>query len=198
MSRLIRYQPEPFETDTEQAGGYLDQYVAGNNPESEADLEFRPSLRSASSLELLPELEDELKLELDAQSPSNAATVPIRAALPDDVHGWILDTNRSAIEMIADPILRNRFLRQIDWRHKYFPGNLDATGRIAAGRLATDLFTAMARVVPERRVPFSLRYRRDIGDIVVPIPGEPKTKIHGCRPYKMLHPEAAEAFVRMR
>jgi hypothetical protein len=47
----------------------------------------------------------------------------------------------------------------------------------------------MARVVPERRVPFFLRYRPDIAGIVVPIPGEPN---------KRLHPEASVAFVRMR
>src|SRR5262249_717147 len=61
-----------------------------------------------------------------------------------------------------------------------------------------ELFTAMARVVPERRVPHILKYRPDIADIVVRIPGEPKTKARGCRAEKKLHPEASNALVRMR
>jgi hypothetical protein len=129
--------------------------------------------------------------------PSKTSTTPERAALPGDVRSWILSTDRSAIELIADPAKRNRFLREINWTQEHFPGN--ETG---GGRLAQELFTAMALVVPERRVPYSvnrtsgLKYRPDIADIVIPIPGEPKTKCR--RPYKMLHPEASNAFVRMR
>jgi hypothetical protein len=128
--------------------------------------------------------------------PSKTPTTPERAALPSDVHSWILSTDRSAIELIAEPAKRNRFLREIDWTQEHFPG--DETGGLAGGRLAEELFTAMARVVPERRVPYSLKYRPDIADIVVPIPREPKTTARGCRPYKMLHPEASNAFVRLR
>jgi hypothetical protein len=124
-----------------------------------------------------------------AESPRNAAPAAARANLPTDVFGWILSTNRSAIELIANPAMRRRFLSEIDWKSEYFRGNLDATGRPAVGRAAEELFAAMARVVPERRVPFTLQYRPDIANIVVPIPDEPGKK---------LHPEGAAAFVRMR
>jgi hypothetical protein len=126
--------------------------------------------------------------------PIQTGTTPERAALPSDAHGWILSTDRSAIELIADPAKRNRFLREIDWTREHFPRR--EHGRLVEGLLAEELFTAMARVVPERRAPYSLKYRRDIADIVVPIPGEPKTKCR--RPFKMLHPEASNAFVRLR
>jgi len=111
---------------------------------------------------------------------------------------WILDTSRSAIELIANAALRNRFLQEISWSREYFPGNRDeSTGQRAEGRLASNLFDAIAHVVPERRVPFSLRYRPDIANIVVPIPGVLKND--KCSPaYKKVHPEASEAFVRMR
>jgi hypothetical protein len=129
-----------------------------------------------------------------AETPSRASTARTRARLPSDVNGWILSTERSAIELIADSMKRNRFLREINWKQEYFPHNPDATGHLAKGNLAEELFSAMARVVPERRVPFSLRYRPDIADIVVPIPGVPKIRGRD----RKLHPEASLAFVRMR
>ena len=139
----------------------------------------RPPARSAASK----------RQRLHAGSPSNGEIAPARADLPSDVRGWILSTDRSAIELIANLAMRSKFLREINWNQEYFRGNPDATGRPAEGRLAEELFSAMARVIPERRVPFSLRYRPDIADIVVPVPGEPGKK---------LHPEAAAAFARMR
>jgi len=116
---------------------------------------------------------------------------PVRAPLPSDVHGWILDTNRSALELIADPALRNRFLREINWKQEHFHGNL-----------TEELFNAMARVVPEWRVPETIKYRPDIANIVVSIPGEPKCHFKRNRKLlerdKKLHPEASEFLVRMR
>src|SRR5215831_5493034 len=132
------------------------------------------------------------------QRPGPAA--PVRAPLPSDVHGWILDTNCSALELIADPALRNRFLREINLKQEHFHGNL-----------AEELFEAMARVVPEWRVPETkstkksgsgVKYRPDIANIVVPIPGEPKCHFerNGKRfkRDRKLHPEASEFLVRMR
>jgi hypothetical protein len=124
-----------------------------------------------------------------AAPPCKALPAPERAELPRDVRGWILSPDRSAIELIATPTLRNRFLRAIDWKQEYFPGNPDATGRSVEGRLAEELFNAVVRVVPERRVPSCINFRPDIGDIRVRIPGQ--------RDW-WLHPEASEAFVRMR
>jgi hypothetical protein len=121
--------------------------------------------------------------------PRATPASPVRAPLPGDVPAWVSSTERSAIELVAGEALRRKLLREIDWSREYFPGNLDAQKRKAPGRLAQHLFDAMAHVTPERRVPSSIRYRRDIASIVVPVPG-----VSG----KKLHPEAVEAFVRLR
>jgi hypothetical protein len=114
------------------------------------------------------------------------SAAPERGTLPGDVQGWILSTDRSAIELVADTVLRNELLK-MDWSKESFNG-----------KKGIALSSAMARVVPERRVPRCLRYRPNIKDIVVRVPGEPKSTEKGCRPYKMLHPDAVDAFVRMR
>jgi hypothetical protein len=120
---------------------------------------------------------------------SGTPVTPAHAPLPSDVQAWIRSTERSAIELVADEAQRRKLLQEIDWSREYFPRNPDAQKRKAPGRLAEELFHAMARVVPERRVPSSIRYRHDIAGIVVEVPGHPKKK---------LHPEAAKAFVRLR
>jgi hypothetical protein len=111
-----------------------------------------------------------------------------RAALPSNVQAWIRSTDRSAIELVADERLRRRLLEEIDWNREYFPGNLDAKNKRASGRLAEELFNAMARVTPERRVPRGVRFH-DVTRVVTSVPGNPDQK---------LFPEAHDSFVRMR
>lgn len=113
---------------------------------------------------------------------------PERAVLPSDVRGWIHSTDRSALELVADESQRRKLLQEIDWSREYYPGNKDAQQRRAPGRLAEELFLAMARVVPEHRVPSGIRYH-DVTRVVASVPGQPDHK---------LFPEAREAFVRMR
>lgn len=118
---------------------------------------------------------------------------PIRAALPVATADWIRSTSHSALELIADEAQRRRFLHEIDWSREYFPSNLDAQGKPAAGRRAEELFAAMAKVVPERRVPqhfapAGIRYH-DVTRAVVKVPGQPDFR---------LFPEACAAFVRLR
>lgn len=120
---------------------------------------------------------------------SGAGTrIPGRAALPSNVAGWIRSTDRSALELVADESQRRKLLQEIDWSREYFRGNPDASGNPAPGRLGAELFNAMAHVVPERRVPYTLRFH-DVTRVVEGVPGEPDHK---------LFPEARDAFVRMR
>jgi len=119
---------------------------------------------------------------------SGSSVSPVRASLPADVRAWIRSLDRSAIELVADETQRRRFLQQIDWSREYFPGNPDAQNRKAPGRLAEELFNAMARVTPERRVPRGVRFH-DVTRVVASVPGQTDHK---------LLPEARDAFVRMR
>lgn len=120
-------------------------------------------------------------------SSSGAAVTPARATLAGDLATWIRSTDRSAIELVADETQRRKFLQQVDWSREYFPGNRDTQNREAPGRLAEELFQAMARVVPERRVPTGIRFR-DVTRVVVNVPGQSDHK---------LFPEARESFERM-
>lgn len=119
---------------------------------------------------------------------SRPSASPARAPLPSDQQAWIRSTDRSAIELVANEALRRRLLQGIDWSREYFPGNLDAQNQRASGRRAEELFNAMARVTPERRVPHGIRYH-DVTRVVVSAPGQPDQKIF---------PEARDAFVRLR
>ena len=119
---------------------------------------------------------------------SDSSISPARAPLPADVQAWIRSTDRSAIELVADETQRRRFLQGIDWSREYFPGNADAQNRRAPGRPAEELFNAMARVTPERRVPSGVRFH-DVTRVIVSVPGQTDHK---------LFPEARDAFVRMR
>jgi peptidoglycan hydrolase-like protein with peptidoglycan-binding domain len=148
---------------------------------AEFDIEWeRFSERSSSkrtSLQLRPR-----------RNAAPSSTVPARAALPSNVVGWMRSTDRSALELIADLALRRRLLEASDWSREYFPGNKDERGNPAPGRRAEELFCAMARVVPERRVPSSIRFH-DVTSQAKPVPGDTHHK---------LFPEARDAFVRMR
>ncbi|CAB3787608.1 M15 family metallopeptidase [Pararobbsia alpina] len=103
---------------------------------------------------------------------------------------WVLALDRSALERLPDPAQRTRFLQQ-DWSVIEFPGNVprgqSATVEIKRNwALARELFGAMAGVVPERRVPKTIRFR---DRPVRPVPGQPRQQLFG---------EARDAFVRMR
>jgi len=112
-----------------------------------------------------------------------AATAPTdRAPLAASVRAWIADTARSGIELIGDAAKRRHFLGEVDWTRVDFPGN-DADRSAESNAL----FNAVAAAVPERRVT-GLRFH-DVDSVVQTVPGEPRFK---------LHPEAKDAFVRMR
>ncbi|WP_042876357.1 D-alanyl-D-alanine carboxypeptidase family protein [Cupriavidus necator] len=111
------------------------------------------------------------------------------AQLPAQQREWVLALHRSALERLPDPAQRTRFLQQ-DWSDIEFPGNVprgqSATVEIKRNwALARELFGAMAGVVPERRVPKTIRFR---DRPVRPVPGQPRQQLFG---------EARDAFVRM-
>jgi len=111
-----------------------------------------------------------------------AAAPADRAALAASVNAWIADNARSGIELIGDAARRRHFLSDVDWTKVDFPGN-DADRSTESNAL----FNALAAVVPERRVT-GLRFH-DVDSVVQAVPGQT-----GFR----LHPEAKDAFVRMR
>ena len=110
-----------------------------------------------------------------------------RARYESAVRTWIHSTDRSGIELLPDASQQRLFLEQVDWSHEYFPGN-QPKSEPGGGRQAEGLFNAIARVVPERRVPFTIRYH-DVTQIVRDVPNNPGAK---------LYPEARDAFLRMR
>ena len=112
-----------------------------------------------------------------------------RARYERAVQAWISSTNRSAIELLPDPSQRLLFLEQIDWGQEYFPGNAPKSAHTSSQR-AEALFRAIARVVPERRVPPTIRYH-DVTQVVHEVPNNPGR-------IAKLYPEARDAFVRMR
>lgn len=105
-----------------------------------------------------------------------------RAALSSSVHGWMLATDRSAIELLSDSGRRQHFRDRVNWQHQDFPGRGSRTAETEA------LFNELQRIVPERRVPGALRYH-SVDAVVTAVPGN-----GGAR----LFPEATDAFVRMR
>lgn len=103
---------------------------------------------------------------------------------------WVLALDRTAIEQLPDATMRTRFLGQ-DWSDVEFPGNAPrgqrATDEIKRHwALARSLFNAMAEVVPERRVPNTIRFR---DRPVAKVPGQPTQKLYA---------EARDAFTCMR
>jgi D-alanyl-D-alanine carboxypeptidase len=111
--------------------------------------------------------------------------------LSEDQRAWILAPDRSALERLADAAARKRYLEQIDWRGVEFPGNVPKGNVETAAmrrrwRLADQLFSAMATVVPERRVPSSIAYH---DPAVETLPGQTQHQLFA---------EARDAFVRLR
>jgi D-alanyl-D-alanine dipeptidase len=122
--------------------------------------------------------------------PEAGATPASGALLTAQQRAWVLDLDRSAIERLPDAARRTRFLQQ-DWSGVEFPGNVpkgqSPTHAIKQHwALARSLFDAMAGVVPERRVPSSIRFRERAA---VQVPGQPSQRLFA---------EARDAFVRMR
>lgn len=118
------------------------------------------------------------------------STVRPAEALSAQQRAWILDPERSAIERLPNAVARQRFLQQ-DWSDVEYPDNVprgqSATVKIKRNwALGRQLFGAMAGVVPERRVPKTIRFR---DRPVQPVPGQPRQRLFG---------EARDAFVRMR
>jgi hypothetical protein len=156
--------------------------------------------------ELLAQLEDRIeRLEEEADAgehPSEerlyfeeAPAWGVRAPPPlePNQRAWVLALDHSAIERLPDAQQREQFLRRIDWSRIEFPGNPPASGASATPevrahwRQADELFGAMARLTPERRVPALIRYH-DVDHLVVNVP---RQKAH------KLFPEACDSFVRM-
>ncbi len=110
-------------------------------------------------------------------------------ALSQAQRAWIFALDRSAIERVPDAEARRRFLEEIDWSRVEFPGNGPSAPAVQANwKLADNLFSAMAAVTPERRVPTSIRFR-DVDRVVVAVPGQAGQK---------LYLEARNSFMRMR
>jgi len=127
--------------------------------------------------------QEQFEPEAEAEAPS---VTPLGA----EQRAWVLALDRSAIERLRDPAARDRFLAQ-DWSDIEFPGNVpkgqSATATIKQHwTLARSLFNAMAEVVPERRVPSSIRF---IERPAVKVPGQPSHRLYA---------EARDAFVRMQ
>jgi len=109
-----------------------------------------------------------------------------RRAIAPSVRSWVLATDRSAIELLADARRRTHFLTEVNWQHQDFPKK----GKTQTAETES-LFNAMERVVGERRANSTatgLRYH-NVDGVVVGVPGNGNTK---------LFPEAKDAFVRMR
>lgn len=145
-------------------GGYSDSY------------DYDPGAQPAYGYVEALAVDDDVRAWLAARAPADRA--PLAAA----VAAWIADTSRSAIELIGDAARRRHFLTGVDWTRVDFPGN--GENRSAESEA---LFTALAAVVPERRVT-AIRFH-DVDRVVQPVPGQTSFK---------LHPAAKDAFVRMR
>jgi hypothetical protein len=150
-----------------------------------SDTEWRDDEdRDAQSVELPDGFEaedDELEWRFEDPAPP----------LGEDQRAWILALDRSAIERLADATARKRYLEEIDWRSVEFPGNVpkhsvESDAMRQHWRLAEQLFSAMATVVPERRVPSSIAYH---DPAVETLPGQT---------HHQLFIEARDAFVRLR
>jgi hypothetical protein len=158
---------------------FLDKQKATRpvDPKSSAPAESAPASPALSS----STLSDAARAWLAARDASS------RARYESAVRTWIRSTDRSGIELLPDTSQRRLFLEQVNWSREYFPGN-QLESEPGGGRQAEALFNAMARVIPERRVPQMIRYR-DVDHIVRDVPNNPGAK---------LYPEARDAFVRMR
>lgn len=114
---------------------------------------------------------------------------PAAARLSEQQRAWILDTERTAIERLPDAATRQRFLQQ-DWSGIEFPGNVPKDRVTAQTRrqtaLGRELFAAIARIAPERRVPKTIGFRDRPAQ---PVPGQAGHRLYA---------EARDAFVRMR
>jgi hypothetical protein len=121
-------------------------------------------------------VDDDVRAWLAARAPAD------RAPLAPAVAAWIADGARSGIELIPDAGRRAHFLTGVDWTRVDFPGN-DANRSAESSAL----FDALAAAVPERRAT-GIRYH-DVDAVVQPVPGQTSFR---------LHPEARDAFVRMR
>ena len=109
-----------------------------------------------------------------------------RNAIAPSVRSWVLATDRSAIELLADASRRTHFLTEVNWQHQDFPKK----GKTQTAETES-LFNAMERVVSERRANSTatgIRYH-NVDAVVVSVPGNGNTK---------LFPEAKDAFVRTR
>jgi D-alanyl-D-alanine carboxypeptidase/3D domain len=121
--------------------------------------------------------------------PAGGSSAP--RALTAQERAWVLTLDRSALERLPDAARRRRYLEEINWRDIEFPGNVPKGGRdrkvlLSHWKLSEELFSAVAAVTPERRVPSTIGYH---DPMVVKVPGQPS---------HWLFPEARDAFVRMR
>lgn len=111
----------------------------------------------------------------------------LEAAL-ERIRAWIVDTSRSAVELITEAPGAQHYLRDVRWEHAGYPGNSDNAERNLNPSETEALFARMARLCPERRVPQLIR-QLDIDAFVQRVSGQPG---------KSLFPAAREAFERMQ
>jgi len=93
---------------------------------------------------------------------------------------WLFDTSKSAMDQIEDPAVRAKLAKQ-DWDKTVYLGK---TGNSAP---SLELFTEMAKLTPERRVPSLVAYH-NVAAVVVTVPGTGYS----------LFPAARDAFVAAR
>lgn len=129
-----------------------------------------------------------------ATRPFSTSTALLETDFAEDDPEFIRDTSRSTLERLPAPE-RDRYLA-FAWQHGDFPGG--PRGPNEARALA--MFAALSRLRPERRVnigphavvresEFDAATQAFIRRSLIAVPGEAR---------KQLHPDAADAFVRMR
>ena len=96
------------------------------------------------------------------------------------IEAWILDTNLSAVAQIEAVPTREHFLNEVDWKQKVYPGEMGDSADAEA------LFTEMAKLVPERRVPQLVPFA-DVDNMVWQLPYSPRK----------LFPNATESLLKM-
>jgi LAS superfamily LD-carboxypeptidase LdcB len=187
---------EAWNEDTERAGfdeglAWLDVEAEDEGPQAFADV---ASEDEQPASEYLDDEERDAQEAFEAEgdrfeSEAEAEEEGASTALTAQQRAWVLALDRSAIERLPDAATRADFLQR-DWSDIEFPGNVprgqSKTAAIQAHwRQARALFDAMAAVVPERRVPTTIRFRE-----------RPVVKVPGQSPHQ-LFAEARDAFGRM-
>ncbi len=171
---------DEHECELEDAAEASHEWERAPDAAPERDSEYLDDEERDAAESYLPEVNED-RFEPEYEEAIAPLTAKQRA--------WVLALDASAIGRIPNAAVRDGFLQR-DWSDVEFPGNVPrgqtATAAIKQHwSLARSLFNAMAGVVPERRVPSSIRFR-----------DRPTVKVPG-QPSQRLYAEASDAFVRM-